>query len=131
VTLEEPPGQDRRMLLRIGINLGDALIEGDDILGDGINVATRLEGIVAPGGISSSVYDQVRGKVAVEFADLGEQSLKNIARSVQVGAVMRSTKLKAFRSIPSASIDAHATSRPMLCTARHQNALTSPLRLSA
>jgi class 3 adenylate cyclase len=60
VTLEEPPGQDGRMLLRIGINLGDALIEGDDILGDGINVATRLEGIVAPGGISSSVYDQVR-----------------------------------------------------------------------
>jgi class 3 adenylate cyclase len=125
--------QDRRMLLRIGINLGDILIEGDDILGDGINVAARLEGIAEPGGIciSSSVYDQVRGKVAVEFADLGEQSLKNIARSVQVGAVMRSTKLKAFRSIPTASIDAHATSRPMLCTARHQNALTSPLRLSA
>ncbi len=73
---------DRRMLFRIGINLGDILIEGDDILGDGVNVAARLEGIAEPGGIciSSSAYDQVRGKVAVEFTDLGEQSLKNIAR---------------------------------------------------
>jgi class 3 adenylate cyclase len=74
--------QDRRMLFRIGINLGDILIQGDDILGDGVNIAARLEGIAEPGGIciSSSAYDQVRGKVAVEFTDLGEQSLKNIAR---------------------------------------------------
>jgi class 3 adenylate cyclase len=66
--------QDRRMLFRIGVNLGDILIEGDDILGDGVNVAARLEGIAEPGGIciSSSAYEQVRGKVAVEFADLGE-----------------------------------------------------------
>jgi TolB-like protein/class 3 adenylate cyclase len=82
--------QDRRMLFRIGINLGDILIEGDDILGDGVNVAARLEGIAEPGGIciSSSAYDQVRGKVAVEFADLGEQSLKNIARPVRAYAVV-------------------------------------------
>ena len=81
--------QDRRMLFRIGINLGDILIEGDDILGDGVNIAARLEGIAEPGGIciSSSAYDQVRGKVAVEFTDLGEQSLKNIARPVRVYAV--------------------------------------------
>ena len=80
--------QDRRMLFRIGINLGDILIEGDDILGDGVNVAARLEGIAEPGGIciSSSAYDQVRGKVAVEFADLGEQSLKNIDRPVRAYA---------------------------------------------
>jgi class 3 adenylate cyclase len=66
--------EDRRMLYRIGINLGDILIEGDDILGDGVNVAARLEGIAEPGGISLSVsaYDQVRGKVALEFDDLGE-----------------------------------------------------------
>src|SRR6476659_603013 len=66
--------QDRRMLYRIGINLGDILIEG--------------EGIAEPGGIclSSSAYDQVRGKVAVEFVDLGEQSLKNIDRPVRVYA---------------------------------------------
>jgi len=72
--------EDRRMLFRIGINLGDILIDGNDILGDGVNIAARLEGIAEPGGIcvSSSAYEQVRGKVAVEFADLGEQRLKNI-----------------------------------------------------
>jgi class 3 adenylate cyclase len=81
--------QDRRMLLRIGINLGDILIEGDDILGDGVNVAARLEGIAEPDSIciSSSAYDQVRGKVPVEFTDLGEQTLKNIARPIRVYAV--------------------------------------------
>src|SRR6185503_16001999 len=80
---------DRQMLFRIGINLGDILIEGDDILGDGVNVAARLEGIADPGGIciSSSAYDQVRGKVAVEFADLGEQRLKNIERAVRIYAM--------------------------------------------
>ena len=80
------------MLFRIGINLGDILIEGDDILGDGVNIAARLEGIAEPGGIciSSSAYDQVRGKVAVEFTDLGEQSLKNIARPVRAYAVVPS-----------------------------------------
>ncbi|MDA9407421.1 adenylate/guanylate cyclase domain-containing protein [Bradyrhizobium sp. CCBAU 45384] len=81
--------QDQRMLFRIGINLGDILIDGDDILGDGVNVAARLEGIAEPGGIciSSSAYDQVRGKVEIEFADLGEKTLKNIARPVRSYAV--------------------------------------------
>ena len=83
--------EDRRMQFRIGINLGDILIEGDDILGDGVNIAARLEGIAEPGGIciSSSAYDQVRGKVAVEFADLGDRTLKNIARPVRAFAVVR------------------------------------------
>src|ERR1700741_1729735 len=65
---------DRRMLFRIGINLGDILIEGDDILGDGVNIAARLESMAQPGGIcvSASAYDQIRGKVEVEFTDLGE-----------------------------------------------------------
>src|SRR4051812_31265251 len=77
---------DRRMLLRIGVNLGDILTEGEDILGDGVNVAARLEGIAKPGGIcvSSSAYEHVRGKVTVEFTDLGEQMLKNISRLVRV-----------------------------------------------
>jgi TolB-like protein/class 3 adenylate cyclase len=79
---------DRRMLFRIGINLGDILIEGEDILGDGVNIAARLEGIAEPGGvcISSSAYEQVRGKVAVEFTDLGGQKFKNIERPVRVYA---------------------------------------------
>src|SRR6516225_4710 len=81
---------ERRMLFRIGINLGDILIEGNDILGDGVNVAARLEGIAEPGGIciSSSAYDQVCGKVAVEFIDLGDQRLKNIARPIRAYAVV-------------------------------------------
>ena len=81
--------QDRRMLFRIGVNLGDILIEGDDILGDGVNVAARLEGIAEPGGIciSSSAYEQVRGKVPVEFTDLGEQTLKNIACPIRAYSV--------------------------------------------
>ena len=92
--------QDRRMLYRIGINLGDILIEGDDILGDGVNVAARLEGIAEPGGIcvSSSAYEQVRGKVAVDFTDLGEQTLKNIARPIRAYAVSLNAKLD--RAVP-------------------------------
>src|SRR5271154_5595256 len=82
--------QDRRMLYRIGINLGDILIEGDDILGDGVNVAARLEGIAEPGGIciSSSAHDQVRDKLELRFIDLGEQALKNIARPIRAYAVV-------------------------------------------
>jgi adenylate cyclase len=77
---------ERRMEWRIGIHLGDVLVEGDDILGDGVNIAARLEGIAEPGGIciSDDAFRQVRGKIEAEFADLGEQSLKNIARPLRV-----------------------------------------------
>jgi adenylate cyclase len=76
---------DRRMLFRIGINLGDVLIEGDDILGDGVNIESRLESIAEPGGLclSASAYEQSRGKVQAEFIDLGDQQLKNIQRPVR------------------------------------------------
>jgi TolB-like protein len=72
--------EDRRIAFRVGINIGDVIVEPHDIFGDGVNIAARLESIAEPSGIciSSSVYDHVRGKVAVEFADLGEQNLKNI-----------------------------------------------------
>ena len=82
--------QDRRIEFRIGVNLGDIVVEGDDILGDGVNIAARLEGIADPGGIcvSGVVHDQVRGKVEVEFADLGEQNLKNIAQPVRAYRVV-------------------------------------------
>jgi adenylate cyclase len=71
---------------RIGINIGDIIIEGDDILGDGVNIAARIEGIAEPGGISISedVWRQVQGKVAANFVDIGEQSLKNIVTPVRV-----------------------------------------------
>jgi class 3 adenylate cyclase len=77
---------DRRMDWRIGIHLGDVLVEGDDILGDGVNIAARLEGIAEPGGIciSEDAFCQVRGKIEAEFTDIGEQSLKNIERPLRV-----------------------------------------------
>src|SRR6516225_9997350 len=77
--------RERRMLFRIGINLGDILIEGDDILGDGVNIAARLEGIAEPGGIciSGAAHDQVHGKVPFSFIDLGDRTLKNITRAVR------------------------------------------------
>ncbi len=83
--------EDRRILLRVGINIGDVIVEPHDIFGDGVNIAARLESIAEPGGIciSSSAYDQVRGKVGVEFADLGERNLKNITRPVRAYAVVR------------------------------------------
>jgi adenylate cyclase len=87
---------DRRMEWRIGIHIGDVLIEGDDILGDGVNIAARLEGIAEPGGIciSEDAFRQVRGKVEAEFADQGERSLKNIARPLRVYRVGSSPTAK-------------------------------------
>ena len=77
---------DRRIALRIGIHVGDVIIEEGDIFGDGVNIAARLEGIAEPGGIciSDDVFRQVRGKIDIDFADAGDQQLKNIERPVRV-----------------------------------------------
>jgi adenylate cyclase len=77
--------ESKRIVYRIGVNLGDVLIEGEDILGDGVNIAARLEGLCEPGGvlISGSAFDQVEGKIDAAFLDLGEQILENIARPVR------------------------------------------------
>ena len=77
---------ERRIQYRAGINLGDIVIDGDDILGDGVNIAARLEGMAEPGGISitASVFDQVIGKLDLAFDDLGQQQLKNIRKPVRV-----------------------------------------------
>lgn len=81
---------DRRIRLRIGINLGDIIVEGSDIYGDGVNVAARLEGLAKPGGlcVSGTVFDSVKGKVGLDFEDLGEQQVKNIADPVRVYRVV-------------------------------------------
>jgi adenylate cyclase len=81
--------QECRMEWRIGVHLGDALVDGDDILADGVNIAARLEGIADPDGIciSDDAFRQVRGKFDAEFADAGEQRLKNIARRLRVDSV--------------------------------------------
>ena len=78
--------EGRQIAFRIGINLGDIIIDGDDIYGDGVNVAARLEALAEPGGIcvSGAVYDQVRDRVADAFDDMGAQEVKNIEREVRV-----------------------------------------------
>ncbi|MBA2623211.1 MAG: adenylate/guanylate cyclase domain-containing protein, partial [Chthoniobacterales bacterium] len=80
---------DRRIQFRIGVNLGDVIVEGDDIFGDGVNVAARLESIAQPGGItiSGSVRDHVGNRLNLAFEDMGEQILKNIERPVRVFSV--------------------------------------------
>jgi TolB-like protein len=83
---EAETDEDRRLQFRIGINIGDIIVEGDDIYGDGVNIAARLEGLAEPGGIwlSSDAYRQAKGKVEVDFEDLGEQDLKNVAEPVWI-----------------------------------------------
>jgi adenylate cyclase len=78
--------EERRLEFRIGVNLGDVVIDGEDIQGDGINIATRLEGLAKSGGIciSDSVHDQVRDRLNIQFTDLGEQHVKNINRALRV-----------------------------------------------
>jgi adenylate cyclase len=78
--------EERRITFRVGVNLGDIIVEEGDIHGDGVNIAARLEAIAEPGGIciSEDAFRQVRGKVDAEFVDIGEQSLKNIARPVRL-----------------------------------------------
>ena len=77
---------EKHIEMRIGVNLGDVVIDGDDIHGDGVNVAARLEGLAEPGGVyvSAAVYDQVRDRLDFPFEDLGEQKVKNIDRPVRV-----------------------------------------------
>jgi len=81
---------ESRVKLRIGVNLGDVIVEGTDIYGDGVNVAARLEALADPGGIcvSGTVFDHVRGKVDSEFADLGERKVKNIELPIRVYGVV-------------------------------------------
>jgi adenylate cyclase len=79
-------GADNRIELRIGINLGDVIVEGDDLYGDGVNIAARIEALADAGGVfvSNTVYDHVRDRLPFVFEDLGEQQVKNIARPVRV-----------------------------------------------
>jgi class 3 adenylate cyclase/pimeloyl-ACP methyl ester carboxylesterase len=78
--------EEKQIIFRIGINVGDVIIDGDDIFGDGVNIAARLETLCEPGGvcISRAANEQIRGKLSLAFADLGEQTVKNIADAVGV-----------------------------------------------
>ncbi|WP_052121601.1 adenylate/guanylate cyclase domain-containing protein, partial [Inquilinus limosus] len=113
----QPP--DRRIQYRAGINLGDIVIDGDDILGDGVNIAARLEGMAEPGGISvtASVFDQVIGKLDLAFDDLGQQQLKNIRKPVRVYRV----RLESADSAEPAPGTAAAPARPSIAVLPFQD----------
>jgi len=94
--------EDRRVLLRMGVNLGDVVAQADgDLYGDGVNVAAHLEGLADPGGIaiSAKIYDELQGKLALSFEDRGEQRLKNIARPIRVYTVAGAASAKP-KSLP-------------------------------
>ncbi len=99
--------EDRRMRLRIGINLGDVIVEGNNLLGDGVNIAARLETLAEPGGISLSrpVFDQVRKQLDLGYEYLGEHEVKNIAEPIVVYRVLTAPedagRVPSARSAPS------------------------------
>ena len=101
----------RRIRLRIGVNLGDIIVEGSDIYGDGVNVAARLEGLASPGGIcvSGTVFDHVKGKVGQDFEDLGEQQVKNIDEPVRIYRIALDSGIDA-----SEAADTSPSSTPVL-----------------
>ncbi|HEX4571090.1 MAG TPA: adenylate/guanylate cyclase domain-containing protein [Dongiaceae bacterium] len=104
--------RDKRIVFRIGINLGDIMVEGGDLFGDGVNIAARLEAMAEPGAvnISGSVQSQVKGKLPLQFEDLGEQNLKNIAEPVRVYRVSAGK-----RALPKdAPPEQERTSRPAI-----------------
>ena len=109
---------------RIGINVGDIIIEGEDILGDGVNIAARIEGIAEPGGISISedAWRQVQGKIAANFIDTGEQSLKNIARPVRIYRV----KIDGEPGIDLTALPSHAPERSSIAVLPFQNMSGDP-----
>ena len=101
--------EEKRITFRIGVNLGDVIAEEDDIYGDGVNIAARLETLAEPGGICISrvVRDQIRDKLPYPFEDRGEQSVKNIVRSVRVYAL----RPEVLAELPAASVPAAAPRR--------------------
>ena len=105
---------DKRIQFRIGINVGDIIIDGDDIYGDGVNVAARLESLADPGGIMVSrvVHDQVQDKLGFEFDDMGEQTVKNIARPVGVHRVHLTEQLP--RSANASRAELATSERPSI-----------------
>ena len=120
---------DRQFTFRIGINLGDVLVEGEDIHGDGVNLAARLEGLAAPGGIclSEDAYRQVRGKADVAFEDLGEQDLKNVAEPVRAYRVVLGGAAEAAPAMAAAiGLDLALPDEPSIAVLPFQNMGADP-----
>src|SRR5215470_8363693 len=118
---------DQKIEFRIGINVGDIIIDGDDIYGDGVNVAARLEALADPGGIMVSrvVHDQVQDKLGFEFDDMGEQSVKNIARPIGVHRVHLTEQLSQKLS-PGGHTERAASERPSIAVLPFANMSGDP-----
>ena len=107
--------EDKRIIFRIGINVGDVIIDGDDIFGEGVNIAARLETLCEPGGvcISRAANEQIRGKLSLTFADLGEQTVKNIANAIGVfGLASKDIEMLPEPELPAASPATVSATRP-------------------
>src|SRR5689334_14014670 len=102
--------EERRLRFRIGINLGDVIVDGGDIYGDGVNIAVRLEGLAVPGSIciSGTVRDHIGDRLPYAFEDMGEQSVKNIARPVRVYAL----RPEGIAGLPTASVSSTVSGSP-------------------
>ena len=109
---DQPP--DRKMEFRIGTHLGDVMVEGDQIYGDGVNIAARLEGLADAGGVclSAAVYEQVRDKLAVTCQDLGDQTVKNIPHPVHVYRIRWKPEDATHEGIPRATTLSDLSGRP-------------------
>jgi class 3 adenylate cyclase/pimeloyl-ACP methyl ester carboxylesterase len=122
VSRNTPIADDKRIVFRVGINVGDIIIDGDDIFGDGVNIAARLEGLCEPGGvcISRAANEQIRGKLSLAFADLGEQVVKNIAQAVGVFG-LAATEIEALPEPDLPAAPASPTAAPAAAPApRHE-----------
>ena len=97
--VNDPIPPERRLELRIGVNLGDVIVDGGEIFGDGVNIAARLQALAQPGTvcISHNVYEQVRDKVNLDYRPLGSYHVKNIAKPVRAYAVGLSTATRQAR----------------------------------
>lgn len=114
---------DRHIVLRIGVNLGDVIVEGSDLYGDGVNIAARLQSLAEPGGtlVSGTAYDHIKSKVGVGFDDIGAQTLKNIAEPVRAYRVIRANPMAATPADLKANSSPPLPDKPSIAVLPFQN----------
>ena len=123
-----PSGTEPQITFRIGINVGDVIVDGNDIFGDGVNVAARVENECEPGGVyvSGNAFEQIRGKTKFLFDDLGDKTLKNIERPVRLYAVRATTTAKAAVMLSDAGKPLPLPDKPSIAVLPFQNMSGDP-----